>query len=216
MLRRPAAQCRLRHRCPHPPRPVELLDLFLGSARRWRARPRHGRCLAEYRCPPQSRHLPHRFRIWQRQRRDPRRHPGRGLGKLTEATIQHRAAQITFKLVSDAGGEAIADTAWSILTAVKRQRRRKRQRLPHHGSRRRRIFPPSPATRTRSINAISPSSLSRNTDVEVLMKDQQPQPPADAARTVQQVPVGTPTPPGVQLSSGAAAALLRTARAAGR
>jgi hypothetical protein len=38
----------------------------------------------------------------------------------------------------------------------------------------------------------------RNTDVEVLMKDQQPQPPVDAARTVQQVPVGTPPPPGVQ------------------
>lgn len=38
-------------------------------------------------------------------------------GKLTEATIQHRASQISFKLVSEAGGEAIADTAWSILTA---------------------------------------------------------------------------------------------------
>ncbi|MBO3760202.1 hypothetical protein J5J10_08285 [Ciceribacter sp. L1K23] len=38
-------------------------------------------------------------------------------GKLTEATIQHRAAQINFKLVSEAGGEAIADTAWSIVTA---------------------------------------------------------------------------------------------------
>lgn len=38
-------------------------------------------------------------------------------GKLTQATIQHRAARITFKLVSTAGGEAIADTAWSILTA---------------------------------------------------------------------------------------------------
>ncbi|MDQ0455945.1 hypothetical protein [Rhizobium paknamense] len=38
-------------------------------------------------------------------------------GKLTEATLQHRAAQITFKLVADQGGEAIADTAWSILTA---------------------------------------------------------------------------------------------------
>ncbi|HLP67046.1 MAG TPA: hypothetical protein VK181_05955 [Rhizobium sp.] len=37
-------------------------------------------------------------------------------GKLTEATIQHRASQISFKLVSEAGGEAIADTAWSILT----------------------------------------------------------------------------------------------------
>lgn len=38
-------------------------------------------------------------------------------GKLTEATLQHRAAQITLKLVSQAGGEAIADTAWSVLTA---------------------------------------------------------------------------------------------------
>lgn len=37
-------------------------------------------------------------------------------GKLTEATIQHKAARITFKLVSSPGGEAIADTAWSILT----------------------------------------------------------------------------------------------------
>lgn len=38
-------------------------------------------------------------------------------GKLTEAVIQHRAAQLTFKLVADEGGEAIADTAWSILTS---------------------------------------------------------------------------------------------------
>jgi hypothetical protein len=37
-------------------------------------------------------------------------------GKLTEATIQHKAAKITLKLVSQEGGEAIADTAWSILT----------------------------------------------------------------------------------------------------
>ncbi len=38
-------------------------------------------------------------------------------GKLTEATIQHRAAKLTLKLVAEAGGEAIADTAWSILTS---------------------------------------------------------------------------------------------------
>ncbi|MBB4953382.1 hypothetical protein H4S14_001350 [Agrobacterium vitis] len=38
-------------------------------------------------------------------------------GKITEATLQHRAAQMNFKLVSNAGGEAIADTAWSILTS---------------------------------------------------------------------------------------------------
>ncbi len=39
-------------------------------------------------------------------------------GKLTEAVIQHRAAQLTLKLVSEPGGEAIADTAWSILTSA--------------------------------------------------------------------------------------------------
>ena len=37
-------------------------------------------------------------------------------GKLTEATVEHRAAELTMKLVREAGGEAIADTSWSILT----------------------------------------------------------------------------------------------------
>ncbi|MGI9353369.1 MAG: hypothetical protein ACR2O3_17550 [Rhizobiaceae bacterium] len=38
------------------------------------------------------------------------------LGKLTEASLQHRAAIITFRLVRTEGGDAVADTAWSILT----------------------------------------------------------------------------------------------------
>ena len=37
-------------------------------------------------------------------------------GKLTTATVEHRAAQLTLKLVREHGGEAIADTQWSILT----------------------------------------------------------------------------------------------------
>ena len=37
-------------------------------------------------------------------------------GKLTDARINHRAALITLKLVSDKGGEALANTAWSVLT----------------------------------------------------------------------------------------------------
>lgn len=37
-------------------------------------------------------------------------------GELTEATVEHRAAQLTMKLVREPGGEAIADTAWSIFT----------------------------------------------------------------------------------------------------
>lgn len=38
-------------------------------------------------------------------------------GKLTEITATHAAAKVTFKLVTRAGGEALADTQWSILNA---------------------------------------------------------------------------------------------------
>lgn len=37
-------------------------------------------------------------------------------GQLTEATVEHKAAQLTMKLVREPGGEAIADTAWSVVT----------------------------------------------------------------------------------------------------
>ena len=37
-------------------------------------------------------------------------------GKLTDARINHRAAVITLKLVGEKGGEALANTAWSVLT----------------------------------------------------------------------------------------------------
>jgi hypothetical protein len=37
-------------------------------------------------------------------------------GKLTDVTITHRAAVITLKLVSNKGGEALANTAWSVIT----------------------------------------------------------------------------------------------------
>jgi hypothetical protein len=37
-------------------------------------------------------------------------------GKLTDVTVTHRAAAITLKLVVDKGGEALANTAWSVLT----------------------------------------------------------------------------------------------------
>jgi hypothetical protein len=36
--------------------------------------------------------------------------------KLTDATVTHRAAIITLKLVNERGGEAIADTQWSVIT----------------------------------------------------------------------------------------------------
>jgi hypothetical protein len=37
-------------------------------------------------------------------------------GKLTEATLDHQAGRITFKLVSRPGGEAMADTIWGVYT----------------------------------------------------------------------------------------------------
>lgn len=37
-------------------------------------------------------------------------------GKLTEATIDHHSAKVTFKLVYKKGGEALADTKWSLLS----------------------------------------------------------------------------------------------------
>jgi len=37
-------------------------------------------------------------------------------GKLTDVTVSHRAAVITLKLVGEKGGEALANTSWSVLT----------------------------------------------------------------------------------------------------
>ena len=37
-------------------------------------------------------------------------------GKLIEATLRHRAATITLKLVNAPGGEALANTSFSVLT----------------------------------------------------------------------------------------------------
>jgi len=37
-------------------------------------------------------------------------------GKLTDVTVTHRAAAVTLKLVTEKGGEALANTAWSVLT----------------------------------------------------------------------------------------------------
>ncbi len=37
-------------------------------------------------------------------------------GKLTEATVYQKAARVTLKLVANRGGEALANTAWSVVT----------------------------------------------------------------------------------------------------
>jgi hypothetical protein len=37
-------------------------------------------------------------------------------GKLTDIVVTHRAAVLTLKLVNDKGGEALANTQWTVLT----------------------------------------------------------------------------------------------------
>jgi len=119
-------------------------------------------------------------------------------GKLTEATIQHKAAQITFKLVSDAGGEAIADTAWSILTAAGDSVGESVSAFPTmvlaEGE-----YSAVARNKDKIYQRDFKVEAGKNTDVEVLMKDVQPEEPTEAAKTVQvqpdqQPPTGDASP----------------------
>ncbi len=114
------------------------------------------------------------------QRLDPRRHPGGG-GKLTEATIQHKAAQITFKLVSEAGGEAIADTAWSILTAAGDSVGESVSAFPTmvlaEGE-----YSAVARNKDKIYQRDFKVEAGKNTDVEVLMKDVQPEEPTGGGK----------------------------------
>lgn len=79
-------------------------------------------------------------------------------GKLTDTTITHRAAVITLKLVSEKGGEALANTAWSVITpggdVVKDRSARFRASFwPRANTAR------SPRTKARCSNAPSMSSM---------------------------------------------------------
>ncbi len=53
-------------------------------------------------------------------------------GKLTEATIDHKAAKVTFKLVYQKGGEALADTQWSLLSPTGKLIKKTAGALPTH------------------------------------------------------------------------------------
>ena len=50
-------------------------------------------------------------------------------GKVTDATLHHRAARVTLKLVAAPGGEAFAGTAFSVLTPGRRRHPRGDRRL---------------------------------------------------------------------------------------
>ncbi len=53
-------------------------------------------------------------------------------GKLTEVNVVHAAARVTLKLVTRAGGEALADTQWSIANAHGDVIRESAGALPSH------------------------------------------------------------------------------------
>ena len=53
-------------------------------------------------------------------------------GKLSEATITHHAAKVTLKLVTRPGGEAIADTQWTVQTPQGELVRETQGALPTH------------------------------------------------------------------------------------
>jgi major membrane immunogen (membrane-anchored lipoprotein) len=107
-------------------------------------------------------------------------------GKLTEATLQHKAAQINFKLVSEKGGEAVADTAWSILTAAGDSVGESVSAFPTMV-----LAEGEYSAVARNKDKIYQRDFKvvagKNADVEVLMQDVQPE-QAPAATTLQQLP----------------------------
>ncbi len=53
-------------------------------------------------------------------------------GKLTEATIDHQAGKVTFRLVQKPGGEALADTIWNIYSGEGQLVKRSGGAFPSH------------------------------------------------------------------------------------
>ena len=68
-------------------------------------------------------------------------------GKLTEATLTHAAAKVTFKLVARPGGDAIADTQWNVANAAGRGRQGKRGRAADAYLRARQLYGQRPERR---------------------------------------------------------------------
>jgi hypothetical protein len=53
-------------------------------------------------------------------------------GKLTEATLDHQAGKVSFRLVEKAGGEALADTIWQIFSSDGQLVKRSGGAFPSH------------------------------------------------------------------------------------
>ena len=92
-------------------------------------------------------------------------------GKLTEATVVHQAARISFKLVTRSGGEAQADTQWSILNRQGDIVKESAGALPQHM-----LAPGAYTVSARSQGRIFRRAFNvragENAEVEVLMQPQ--------------------------------------------
>jgi hypothetical protein len=123
-------------------------------------------------------------------------------GHVTQATIQHRAAKITLKLVADAGGEAMADTAWSILTAAGDIVGESVSAFPTlilaEGK-----YSAVARNKDKIYQRDFTVAAGRNTDVEVLMSGQQPQdaPSAETDTDVEPIPQAQQQPSLPQVQS---------------
>jgi len=90
-------------------------------------------------------------------------------GKLTEATVSHAAARVTFKLVMREGGEALPDTQWTVQTTEGQVIKRSVGALPTH------ILAPGTYTiiarsGTRAFKRDFTLASGETTQVEVLMR----------------------------------------------
>jgi hypothetical protein len=89
-------------------------------------------------------------------------------GKLSEVTLTHHAATVSFKLVTRGGGEAIADTQWSVLNAQGDSVKESSGALPTHF-----LAPGSYAVRAKRAGRVYKQDFSvkagDNTLVEVIM-----------------------------------------------
>ena len=90
-------------------------------------------------------------------------------GKLTEATVSHAAARVTFKLVMREGGEALPDTQWTVQTTEGQIIKRSVGALPTH------ILAPGTYTiiarsGTRAFKRDFTLASGETTQVEVLMR----------------------------------------------
>jgi hypothetical protein len=89
-------------------------------------------------------------------------------GKLSEVTLAHPAATVSFKLVTRGGGEAIADTQWSVTNAQGDAVKESSGALPTHF-----LAPGAYAVRAQHAGRVYKQDFSvkagENTLVEVIM-----------------------------------------------